>query len=148
MILPLLHLWRRFTEKLYLVSVSLRFFSPGTTSWHAYYSNALFYVLLICFPWRRCSMVKSSGEIEVFKKLGNVCLFVCLFFYWKASQTYALWISKKVIWFRKTLIWLCKFYYWFHLCSLEECRSHGIKIFIQQNNFVLSQNPRTMYRYI
>ena len=24
-------------------------------------------------------MVKSSGEIEVFKKLGNVCLFVCLF---------------------------------------------------------------------
>ena len=24
-------------------------------------------------------MVKSSGEIEVFKKLGNVCLFVYLF---------------------------------------------------------------------
>ena len=41
MTLPLLHLWRRFTEKLYLVSVSLRIFSPGTTSWHAYYGNAL-----------------------------------------------------------------------------------------------------------
>ena len=84
MTLPLLHLWRRFTEKLYLVSVSLRIISPGTTSWHAYYGNALSYVLLICFPWRRCSMVKSSGEIEVFKKLVNVCFF----FYWKASQTF------------------------------------------------------------
>ena len=97
---------------------------------HACYGNALFHVFLICFLGRRCSMVKSSGEIKVFKKLGNVFFFF-FFFTEKLLRPficYALWISKKVMWFRKTLIWLCNFYYWLHLCSLEECKSHGIRI--------------------